>query len=184
MDQLGQLCGVLGTIITILQPQLRSKVHILLCCMLVNALNGLNFALIGQTGSAVFLCLVAIVQSGVSIWHERQGRGAARWEAALFFGLYTGFGLAGVVCTEGFAWALSWHNAVELLPTVGAVMLMLSVFARSAQKTRVFLLLNGAAWVIYSAAVGAAVFFSCVVSVISSAAALWKYQNTQPNLES
>ena len=71
MYLLGQICGIIGTIITIIQPQFRSKVQILVCGILVNAMSSLNFALIGQTGSAVFLCLIAIVQSIISIWHEK-----------------------------------------------------------------------------------------------------------------
>ena len=54
MYLLGQICGIIGTIITIIQPQFRSKVQILICGILVNAMSSLNFALIGQTGSAVF----------------------------------------------------------------------------------------------------------------------------------
>lgn len=64
---LGQLCGITATIITLVQPQFRRKEQILLCTMLNNAMNGLNFLLIGQAGSAVFLCLVAIVQAIVSL---------------------------------------------------------------------------------------------------------------------
>lgn len=179
MYMLGQLCGIIGTIITIVQPQFRSKIQILICCILNNGMSALNYALIGQTGSAVFLCLVAIAQSMVSIWHEWRGVKVYLWESVVFFCLYLGFGLFGVVCAEGFVWELSWRNVVELLPTIGALMLMLSVFAKGEQKTRVFLLLNAAAWVIYTAMIGAAVFFSCVVSMTSSILALWKYRKTE-----
>ena len=176
MYVLGQACGVVGTVITLLQPQFRRKEHILICTMLNNAMNGLNFLLIGQTGSAVFLCLVAIVQSMISMRHERQKTVVSYSETILFFLLYVGFGFYGMISTEGFVWAINMQNLIELLPIVGALMLMLSVFAKSEQRTRVFLLLNGASWAVYSAIIGATAFFSATASMISAAIALWKYR--------
>ena len=54
-------------------------------------------------------------------------------------------------------------------------MLMLSVFAKGEQRTRIFLFLNASVWGIYSAIVGAAVFFSSVVAMVSTATALWRH---------
>ncbi len=181
MYLLGQVCGVIGTIITIIQPQFRSKVQILICGIFVNTMSCLNFALIGQTGSAAFLCLIAIVQSLISIWHERHGTKVSSFESILFFFLYVGFGLFGMISAEGFVWKISWKNALELLPIIGALMAMLSVFAKGEQKTRVFLLLNGAAWVVYTAIIGATTFFTSAASLISTMIALWKYRNKQEN---
>ena len=174
---IGQLCGIIATIITLVQPQFRRKNQILLCTMLNNAMNGLNFLLIGQAGSAVFLCLVAIVQSLVSLWHERRKTAVFSPETILFFFLYVGFGFYGMISSDGFVWAVNQQNLLELLPIIGAVMLMLSVFAKGEQRTRMFLLLNGAVWAVYTAAIGATAFFSATASMISSAIALWKYQN-------
>ena len=179
MYLLGQICGIIGTIITIIQPQFRSKVQILVCGILVNAMSSLNFALIGQTGSAVFLCLIAIVQSCISIWHEKHKTKVSSFESILFFFLYVGFGLFGMISAEGFVLEVSWKNALELLPIIGALMLMLSVFAKGEQRTRLFLLLNGASWVVYTAIIGATTFFSCTASMISSIIALWKYHKKQ-----
>ena len=173
---IGQLCGIIATIITLVQPQFRWKNQILLCTMLNNAMNGLNFLLIGQAGSAVFLCLVAIVQSLVSLWHERRKTAVSFPETILFFVLYVGFGSYGMISSEGFLWAINRQTLLELLPIIGAVMLMLSVFAKGEQRTRVFLLLNGAAWAVYTAVIGAAAFFSAAASMISALIALWKYR--------
>lgn len=175
---LGQICGLIGTVITVITPQFRKKEQMMLCNALVNAMNALNFWLIGQAGSAISLCLVGIAQSLVSIWHERRQAAVARWETVLFFLLYVGFGFYGMVSAEGFIWELSWQNALELLPIIGALMLMLSVFAKSAQRTRFFLLCNGAVWAVYSAIAGAAVFFTAVASAVSSLVAMLKYRRS------
>lgn len=174
----GQVLGLIGTAITIATPQFRTKCQILFCNAFVNALNALSFAMLGQTGSAVFLCLIAVVQSFVSMWHEKKQTAVLPWETILFFILYAGFGLYGIISSDGFVWAITMHNLLQLLPVLGAVMLMFSVFAKGEQKTRVYLLLNGAAWLIYTAAIGSTVFFTSIASIISTITALWKYRKT------
>lgn len=176
---LGQVLGLVGTAITIATPQFRTKFQILFCNASVNALNALSFGMLGQTGSAVYLCLIAIVQALVSMWHERKQSAVSTWETLLFFALYAGFGFYGMVCSDGFVWAVTVHNLLELLPIIGAVMLMFSVFAKGEQKTRFFLLLNSAAWLIYTAAIGSTVFFTSVASIISTVTALWKYRKRE-----
>ena len=176
MYLLGQICGVIGTIITIIQPQFQKKEQMLLCCILVNGMNALNFGLIGQTGSAVFLCSIAIMQAMVSIWHERRRTEISSMENILFFFLYVGFGFYGMITSEGFVWGINEHNLLELLPIIGALMLMLSVFAKGEQKTRLFLFLNGAAWSVYTAVIGATAFFTAVAAMLSTTIALWKYR--------
>ena len=172
---LGQALGLIGTAITIATPQLPTKRQILLCNALVNALNALNFSILGQRGAAVFLCLIAIVQSLVSIWHEKKQTAAFLWETVLFFFLYAGFGFYGMVSSADFVWAVTVDTLLQFLPILGALMLMFSVFAKGAQKTRVYLLLNSAAWLIYTAAIGSTVFFTSLASVVSTITALRKY---------
>lgn len=178
MYLLGQCCGIIGTIITILQPQFRSKLQILICGILVNAMSCLNFVLIGQIGSAPILCLIAILQSVIAICHHRHGTRISVYESILFLFLYVGSGLLGIITAEGFVWELSRKNALELLPVIGALMSMLSVFAKGEQKTRVYLLFNDAAWVIYTAIIGAATCFASAASMISTIIALWKYHSS------
>ena len=174
----GQILGLVGTAVTIATPQFRTKFQILFCNASVNGLNALSFAMLGQTGSAVYLCLIAIVQALVSMWHEKKQTAVLLWETILFFILYAGFGFYGMISSDGFLWALTMHNLLQLLPIIGAVMLMFSVFAKGEQKTRFFLLLNSAAWLIYTAAIGSTVFFTSVASIFSTITALWKYRKT------
>lgn len=165
-----QLCGLGGTIITVLQPQFRTKVQLSLCSGLINLLNGLNFFLLGQTGSAMLLCLVAVIQSGLSIVHEKRALLVFPWESLLFSFGYLAVGLLGLA-TDSAPFSI-----LSLLPILGALMLMLSIYAKSSQKTRLFLLLNSLCWLIYTASLGSTVFFSCLASMFSSLLALWKYR--------
>lgn len=179
MYYFGQFCGLVSTGITIIQPQFKRRIQILICTVLVNALNALNFALIGEVGASVYLCLVAVLQAFVAMWHEQRKTGVSKAENLLFLLLYVGCGIYGMVSAEGFVWGISWKNALEVLPIIGALMLMLSVFAKTEQKTRLFLLLNGASWLIYTAVIGATAFFTALVAIISSGIALWKYRKVK-----
>ena len=175
----GQICGIIGTIITIVQPQFKSKQRILWCTLVVNGLSATNYACVGGVGSAVFLCLIAVVQAAVSIVHVRRDTEIAKWETVLFFLLYMGAGFYGMITSAGFVWGINAHNLLELLPIIGALMLMLSVFAKTEQKTRAFLFCNGAVWAVYCAIIGAATFFTALAAMVSSAVAMWKYRNTE-----
>lgn len=181
---LGQFFGIVGAIITIATPQLRRKEQMLLSNALVNTMSTLNFFLIGQKGSAVFLCLVAIAQCFVSIHHEKKQTDVTMGENILFFFLYVGLGFFGMVTSENFVLALTADFFLELLPIVGALMLMLSVFAKGEQKTRLYLLCNATTWAVYSAIVGATTFFTSCAAMISTVLALWKYRKLQKSAQS
>lgn len=172
----GQACGIIGTIITLIKPQLRRRMQMLLLTMLGNLMSILNFVLIGQKGSAVSLCAVAVVQCIFSMVHEKRNTQTPHWESLLFFALYLGCGIFGMVSAEGFVWELSWKNALECLPIFGALMLMLSVFAKEEQHIRWFLLCSASIWMVYTAIIWSTTFFSSTVSMLSSAIALWKYR--------
>ena len=65
----------------------------------------------------------------------------------------------------------------KLLALLGALMLMFSVFSKSEQTMRKFLLANATIWTVYTAIVGSTAFFTDLVCMISTSSALWKYRN-------
>lgn len=173
---IGQIFGVLSTVCTIILPYFRKKWQILILNIAVNVLVAANMVCIGQFGSAAFLCLVAVVQSIVSMLHDKKGTPVSLAEKLLFGLLYVSFGLFGIVTAPGFVWELSWTNALELMPIIGALMLMFSVFAKDEQTLRKFLLANALTWTVYTAIIGSTVFFTDLASTISVATALYKYR--------
>ena len=173
---IGQIFGLLSTVCTIILPFFRKKWQILALNIGINLLVAANMVLIGQIGSAVFLCLVAVVQSIVSMHHDNKGTPVSLGEKLLFLVLYVGFGIFGIVTAPGFVPELSWANALELMPILGALMLMFSVFAKDEQTLRKFLLANAGIWTVYTAIIGSTVFFTDLASTISTATALYKYR--------
>ena len=175
---IGQILGIGSTVCTIILPFFKKKWQILAANILVNLLISLNFILIGKIGSAAFLCMVAIVQSIVSMVHDNKGTPISLVEKILFLALYVGFGFFGIVTAPGFVPEINTANLLELMPIVGALMLMFSVFSKSEQTMRKVLLVNATIWTIYTAIVGSTAFFTDLVCMISTASALIKYRKT------
>lgn len=173
---IGQIFGLLSTVCTIILPFFKKKWQLLATNIAVNLLICFNMLLIGQFGSAAFLCLVAVVQSIVSMNHSTKGTKAGLGETILFTVLYVGAGAIGIITAPGFVWALNTQNLIELMPIVGALLLMISVFAPDEQTTRKWLLGNALIWTAYTAIVGSTAFFTDLVCVFSTSTALWKYR--------
>lgn len=173
---IGQIFGVLSAVCTVILPFFRRKWQILVLNIAVNLLVAANMVCIGQFGSAAFLCLVAVVQSIVSMLHDGHGTPVSLVEKLIFLVLYVGFGFLGMITAPDFVWALSWANALELMPIAGALMLMFSVFAKNEQTLRKFLLANATIWTVYTAIIGSTVFFTDLAAMISTISALYKYR--------
>ena len=173
---IGQALGLAATVCTIILPFFKKKWQILILNICVNLFIALNFVLIGQIGSAAFLCTVAIFQSIVSMVHDNKGTPISLVEKILFLALYVGFGFFGIFTAPGFVPEINATNLLELMPIVGALMLMFSVFSKSEQTMRKFLLCNATIWTIYTAIVGSTAFFTDLVCMISTTSALIKYR--------
>ena len=173
---IGQGCGLLTVVCSVIMPFLKKKWQLLCANIAINALVILNLVLIGQFGSAIFLCLVAIVQSGIALPRTRTGKEPGTSETILFTFLYVGFGFLGIITAPGFLWEINYRNLLELLPILGALSQMISVFVPDEQNTRKWLLANALFWVVYSAAVGSSVVVNDLLAVISTSSALYKYR--------
>ena len=173
---IGQVLGILATVVSISMPMLRKKWQMLTATIGCNLLLALNFILIGQMGSGAYLCFVAIIQSIVSMNHTVKGTRASTAEQFLFLGLYIVSGIFGIVTAPGFVMELSYANLLEPLPIIGAVILTFSIFAPDEQTTRKYLLANITIWAVYTALIGSTTFFAEMAAFITTATALYKYR--------
>ena len=127
-------------------------------------------------GVWIALCLVAIAQSAIALPRAGTGREPSATETVVFTFLYLGFGFLGIITAPNFIWQINSRNLLELLPILGALSQMISVFVPDEQNTRKWLLCNAVFWVIYSAAVGSSVVVNDLLAVISTSSALYKYR--------
>ena len=173
---LGQFFGLLTPICSIITPFLKKKWQLLVANVLINVLVILNLLLIGQFGSGSYLCFVAIIQSFIALSHTKKGESVGIVEGIIFTLLYVGFGIFGIVTAPDFIPAVNYKNMLELLPILGALAQMVSVFVRDEQATRKWLLWNTVFWMIYAAAVGSSVFINDFLAFVSISSALYKYR--------
>lgn len=173
---LGQFFGLLTPICSIITPFLKKKWQLLAANVLINLLVILNLVLIGQFGSGSYLCFVAIVQSVMALFRTKKGESVSLAEGIIFTLLYVGFGIFGIVTAPDFIPAVNYKNLLELLPILGALAQMVSVFVRDEQATRKWLLWNTVFWMIYAAAVGSSVFVNDFLAFVSISSALYKYR--------
>lgn len=173
---IGQVFGLLTIVCSLVMPFLKRKWQLLVANMTINVLTILNLSLIGQFGSANFLCLVAIIQSAIALPRAEKRAEPGKTETILFTVLYVGFGFFGIFSAPDFVPAVNLRNLLELLPIMGALAQMISVFVPDEQTTRKWLLCNAVVWLIYSASVGSSVVFNDLLAVISTSTALCKYR--------
>ena len=173
---IGQFFGLLTIVCSVTMPFLKKKWQLLWANIAINALVILNMALIGQFGSAIGLCLMAIVQSLLALLRTKDEKAVSTLETILFTIAYVGFGFVGILTAPGFVPKINYQNLLELLPILGALAQMISVFVRDEQATRKWILCNAIFWVIYSAAVGSSVVVNDLLAVISTSSAIYKYR--------
>ena len=145
----GQLLGIAATVITVAIPVFRKKWQMLAATLSGNLLMAIHFFLIRQIGSAIFLYFVAMLQAIVSMCHTVKQTQVRLWEQFLFCAMYIGLGVFGIVTAPGFVPKVNAVNLLELVPVIASAMLTFSIFARSEQTTRIFLLINTSLWAAY-----------------------------------
>ena len=174
---LGQFLGILSTVGCIVMPLYKKKWQMTVNTLVVNLLMAFNFILIGQFGSAIFLYLVACVQTIVSLIHTQRDTEVTLAEKVIFLFLYVGLGIFGIITAPGFEWVLNFRNILEILPIIGSILSMIFVFVKDEKVARRYLLATSSIWCFYTAMVGSSVFFAQLVSLITTLIAIYKYRN-------
>ena len=173
-----QFCGLLATVGCVIVPFFRYKWQMLADVVATNLLMALNFILIGEVGSAAFLCGVATVQGVLSLIHNQRDRAAGKTEIGIFFVLYLVLGFYGLMSRPGYVPGINGGNLLELLPIFGALLNMVFILVKDPKTSRKVLLGINVTWAIYSAIVGAAAFFAEVVTMGTTLWAMYHYRNT------
>lgn len=178
-EYLGQGLGIVVTVLCIINPFFKRKWQMLINVAAMNVFMALNFLMLNdfKIGSAIVLNVVAILQAVVNYVHTRRASTAPRWEQIIFTVLYIGGGVLGLLNATGFKpFDNIWLTLLELLPVIGALCLMLSVFSPTEQGMRKFTLANALIWSIYTGILLSTNFFAEALSVVSTSIALYKYR--------
>lgn len=175
-ELLGQVLGVLVTLLCIVCPLMKRKWHMLILSVIVNLMAAANLLLLGQIGSAIAINLLAVIQLLLAMWHYKKEIPATRAENVLFLVLYIGIGLAGALMSGQIALPLTWRAGLEMLPILAVTPFCIAVFVRDEQKTRLLNLVNAAIWIVYYGVIGSTVLFAQIVGLAANLIALIKYR--------
>ena len=167
MYYIAQACGILVTVSSLIGSQFKYKWQMLINTTLANLLAALNVLLLGEVSSALVINGVAVVQSLLSLWHERRGRPVTRTEQVIFLVIYVLCGMLG------------YQKPLDLLPVMGAVFFMLATFQMDEQRTRLLSLANCGIFFIYYLLIGSTVLVAQAVGIGSILVALWRYRPTK-----
>ena len=159
-----QFLGILVTLAVILTLQMKKKKQMLFVSVLSNVFSAANILLLDGFNSGVVVCLVAVFQLFVSIWHEYKGTESGTAEKIIFIILYAAGGLMG------------YKIPLDLLSTLAAVFYMLAVFQKKEQNIRLMLLVNLSLWTVYHSVLGSTAVFAQVAGIISSLIALYRFR--------
>lgn len=176
---LGQFCGLLAAVGCIIVPFFRYKWQMLADVVATNILMALNFILIGQIGSAAFLCGVATVQGLLSMIHNHRDKTPGTAEIIVFTILYLVLGFYGLMSGPEFVPGINARNLLELMPICGALLNMVFILVKDPKTARRVLLAVNIIWAIYSAIVGAAAFFAQIITMITTLYAMYHYRGEQ-----
>lgn len=161
---IGQALGIVATVCCFALPLFKKKWQMLLVSATSNLFFALNLILIGDVGSAIIVNLLAIVQTLLSLWHVQKDKPVTVAENIIF--------LIGYIICGSFG----FHRALDVLPIIGAVFNMLSVFQRDEQKTRILILLNASTFFIYYIVVGSTNLFAELLAIITTVIAMVRYR--------
>lgn len=168
---IAQFLGILVTLGVILTLQLKKKKQMLVVSVFVNVFSAANILLLDGFNSGVVVCLVAVLQLFLSIWHEYKNTQSGVAEKIIFLILYAAGGLLG------------YKIPLDLLSTVAAVFYMLAVFQKKEQNIRLMLLVNLSLWTVYHSILGSTAVFAQIAGIVSSLIALYRYRNSDKNNE-
>jgi len=172
---IGQVIGVVASVVSVLNPVFKKKWQMLVNNMATNLLMGLNLVFLGEIGSGIFLFCVAVVQSAINLLHTLRQQEVKRVEKMIFFALYVGLGLYGLFTSPDFIPGINWQNLKELLPIIGAVFSMCFVFAPKEQNARKFLLCCDSTWAIYYIIIGSTALLGSLSSMTVCTISILRY---------
>lgn len=159
---IAQVVGVVNTVLAVVAGQVKKKTAALILQVVMNSLMMMTEILLGAW-SAVPVCVVAIAVSLIIYYYQNRERRIPKWvlgiAAAAFLLLtlptYPGVTelIKGEISAAGFGEKLAetgWVGGLaELLPVIGAMVLLWGLGSRSTTVYRIALLINGVIWLLH-----------------------------------
>lgn len=147
-----QLCGLIVSVAAITSMQLKNIKWILVCQLICNGIGALSYILLGGlSGCGIYL--VALAQSIIYYFFRVRNKKAPIVLSIAFLCAY-------LICS-----ATTFKSSIDFISALAALSCALSIMQEKPSLYRVFMLLNGAIWMIYDMGVGA---YTMIISHIAT----------------
>ena len=133
---IAQILGVLGTLANIISMQLKKKRQILICFIFAGVLFSANYLLLGGYTVAV-VCMVATLQTFVSLMFEKKEKEIPKWLIVSFFIL----SLIGAI--------VSYQSILDIFPILGGITYTWAIVQKQEKNIRLITLVNYTLWLVY-----------------------------------
>lgn len=171
---ISQILGVLVTVVCLISPQMKKKWQMCCITILANVMSATGMLLVGAF-SAMGCCIVAIVQTALRIWHLHKDTKISKTEIGIFSVLY----IVGGFLPYIVGGTLSEFGFIDVLPIIGALMLMVGVALRGEQPSRVCGLINGIIYFVYNLIIWNTQIFAQLAGIVSNVIALIRYRKKE-----
>ncbi len=147
-----QICGLIVSAAAIISMQLKNIRWILVCQLICNGVGALSYILLGGlSGCGIYL--VALLQAVIYYLFRAKNKKAPMVLSIAFL-------CAFLLCSLA-----TYKSPVDLISALAALSCALSLMQEKPSLYRVFMLFNGAIWMIYDVSVGA---YTMVISHIAT----------------
>lgn len=166
---ISQVLGVIVTVLCLIGAHFKKKWQMCVNTALANVLSALGMLFAGQL-SATGCCVVAIVQCLLRIWHLHKDTKPSKIEIGIFAVAYVAGGLLPYIASG----TLSEFGWLDVMPIVGALVLMVGVVLRKEQSSRVAGLVNATIYFIYDLIIMNTQIFAQLAGIVSTSIAIFR----------
>lgn len=175
---ISQILGIIVTVLCLIGPHFKKKWQMCANTVLANFLSALGMLFVGQL-SATGCCAVAIIQSLLRIWHLHKDTKPSKIEIGIFAIAYVAGGLLPYVVSG----TLSEFGWLDVMPIVGALVLMISIVQRKEQPSRAIGLVNAIIYFIYDLIIMNTQIFAQLAGIVSTSIALFRNRKKKATKE-
>jgi len=173
---LGQILGVIVTVLCIVVTQFPKRWQILVGNAIANICSAANMFLVGKdptsTVTAVFPCIVAVIHCTYNAYRAKKELPSSVGEKVFFSLLYlAAWGVGFVLSLLG-----GTASALDLLPLLATAFFVASVFMPRERNMRLCMLGNATVYIIYNAILFNSAIFAHIFTVVSILIALFRYR--------
>lgn len=175
LEILGQIIGIVLSIVSIITAQFPKRWQILLGNLTVNLLTAINLPLVGAGFAASGQCIVAAFHCGYNIYKDKKGTPTTLAEKIIFSFLYP--------FSWGVGFTVSYVNGsaslYDLIPLVASIFFLVSVFMHRENHMRLCQLGTASLDVVYDVVIPNTAIIAHSFTVVSILIAVYRYRKQQ-----